>query len=81
MRQRISKRGTGVEISPRVDGRLGVCLTCLGDFRPYRSEPKQRFCKTRCRRLYWAAVELASAYEAGQVPGLHDIIERLREAK
>lgn len=78
-RRRLSDRRSAPKTASRSFGGLRTCLTCQGDFRPYRSKPDQKFCKPRCRRLYWAADELAKEYRAGHADGLKEIIGKLRD--
>ena len=53
-----------------------LCLCCAKGFRVIR--PKQRFCSSRCRLLYWAAGQILREYSAGKASGLRVILERLR---
>ena len=53
-----------------------LCLCCAKGYRVIR--PKQRFCSSRCRLLFWAAREIVREYEAGNVAGLREMLERLK---
>jgi hypothetical protein len=68
-------------ISGRSEDKAGstsrrLCLCCTKGFRLIR--PKQRFCSSRCRLLYWAAGQIVREYSAGKASGLRDILERLK---
>jgi hypothetical protein len=53
----------------RRDGQNTIpCLCCLREYRA--SRPKQRFCSSRCRLLYWAACEIARQFHEGRAQGL-----------
>jgi endogenous inhibitor of DNA gyrase (YacG/DUF329 family) len=73
-----ARRGT---ISARSEAKAAPiskkpCLSCGQNIRLIR--PKQRFCSSRCRLLYWAAGEIVKEYVAGNASGLQDIIDRLK---
>jgi len=53
-----------------------LCLCCAKGYRVIR--PKQRFCSSRCRLLYWAAGQVVREYSAGKASGLRDMLERLK---
>lgn len=55
---------------------LMPCGFCLKKFRSYR--PSQRFCRARCRLLFWAAGELLRERSEGNAEGIRSIIERLK---
>jgi endogenous inhibitor of DNA gyrase (YacG/DUF329 family) len=52
-----------------------ACSCCGKEFCVIR--PKQRFCSSRCRLLYWAAGEIVKEYRAGNAQGLRKIIGNL----
>lgn len=66
--------------SERMDGQKKIpCLCCQREVR--LSRPKQRFCSSRCRLLFWAAGEIARQFRAGKADGLLMVLPGLRDGR
>lgn len=52
------------------------CACCKGELGPGKAGRK--FCKPRCRLLYWAMGQIVKEYEVGNADGLKEFIERIR---
>jgi len=52
-----------------------VCLCCWRTMSKIR--PKQKFCSSRCRLLYWATGEILREYRAGNADGLRKMLKRI----